>query len=429
MCAVMTGTPAHSETIQEADEQKPVSATTIDWLNGWEKLTTSDGSSLTVAIGSLYDLTETFETGENILTKTICDTTTGAITNKNFLISLKNGGIIGSGDTSYATTVKGINGGTFSVEVYYDSSTLLSQYTSDTATTDTISGTFYNLEKRGIANTDSSATFGNVDADFINTHFNASNNSNTAAVVSAYGGAIYNVGIIGDVTGNFISTYAKSTRRSNGRIAAGAASAGGAIYNGTNGTIGDITGDFINNHAESLVVVAARRSYSYGGAIFNSGTASNITGDFIGNYVLATKSYNSTLNGYAYGGAIRNSGTVNNITGDFIGNYASATNTVSSSGNSLSASGGAIHNSGTVSNITGEFIGNYVSTAGGTTGAATGGAIYNSGNISALSGAFLGNSAGTDGGAIYNDSSDTATGVISALSGTFSGNSAGSGGG
>ncbi len=58
---------------------------------------------------------------------------------------------------------------------------------------------------------------------------------------TAYGGAIYNKGTIGDISGNFSGNFAQSDSYY---------VYGGAIYN-YKGTIGDITGDFSNNYAQS----------------------------------------------------------------------------------------------------------------------------------------------------------------------------------
>ncbi|MBQ8436868.1 MAG: hypothetical protein IJX20_04380, partial [Alphaproteobacteria bacterium] len=220
---------------------------------------------------------------------------------------------------------------------------------------------------------------GDVDADFVGSKI-------TSTSSTVYGGAIYNSGTIGNITGDFIGNYAS-----------GKYAYGGAIYNESDGTIGDITGDFIGNYAKLESLYAS----AYGGAIANYGTIGNITGDFIGNY--------ASGRGNAYGGAIANYGTygtIGNITGDFIGNYAKF--------------GGAIYNYyGTIGNITGDFIGNY---------APLGGAIYN-GDRSAIGniiGDFIGNYANgthTYGGAIYNKS-DSAIGDIT---GDFIGNYASGG--
>ena len=207
---------------------------------------------------------------------------------------------------------------------------------------------------------------------------------NSVSGSNAYGGAIYNEGSFGNITGDFIGNYATGTF-----------AYGGAIYN-KNGTIGHITGDFIGNYGTSS-------SFNvYGGAIYNKGTIDGITGDFIGNY--ATSS-----NDYAYGGAIyNNNGIIGHIIGNFIGNYA-----ISSS---FLAFAGAIDNNGTIGDITGDFIGNYAS---GGYSPASGGAIDNSRTIGDITGDFIGNYAyGSEvaGGAIYNG------GTIGDITGDFIGN-------
>ena len=172
---------------------------------------------------------------------------------------------------------------------------------------------------------------------------------------------------------------------------------GGAIYNG--GTIGDISGDFTNNSAQGS-------SFAKGGAINNSGTIGDISGDFEGNYAQSTGTSSSSS---ANGGAIYNNGSsarIENIIGNFEGNSAQS--------DSSSAKGGAIHNSGSsarIENIIGNFEGNYAKSTGtSSSSSANGGAIYNSGNIGDISGNFTSNSAQSDsssasGGAIYNQGS------------------------
>ena len=227
-----------------------------------------------------------------------------------------------------------------------------------------------------------SGTIGDITGDFI---------GNYASAYYTDGGAISNRGTIGNITGDFIGNYTPSDSSSGD---------GGAIYN--SGTIGNITGDFIGNHALSM-----------GGAIYNSGTIGNITGDFIGNYAFS-------------GGAISNSGTIGDITGDFIGNHASSAafiygGAIYNNGGTIGnitgdfignyifypfyAYGGAISNSGTLGNITGDFIGNYAFSA---VEKANGGAIYNSGTLGNITGDFIGNYASSEngeanGGAVYNE--------------------------
>ena len=227
-----------------------------------------------------------------------------------------------------------------------------------------------------------SGTLGNITGDFIGNYASSS--------VIDFGGAIYNNGTIGNITGDFIGNYASAT----GGVS------GGAIYNGFGSTIGNITGDFIGNYA------SAKRT-TKGGAIYNmyNDTIGNITGDFIGNYA-------SSEDFTAEGGAIYNGvGTIGNITGDFIGNYAAS--------EKREAQGGVIYNdeNSTIGNITGDFIGNYAS-VNSESETAQGGAIYNHYNstIGNISGDFIGNYASSEsgeaqGGAVYNNGTITIAGA------------------
>lgn len=165
----------------------------------------------------------------------------------------------------------------------------------------------------------------NVSADFID---------NAASTPNSSGGAVFNSGQLGSITGNF-----------SGNSVCGN---GGAINNRR--SIGDVTGNFIGNHADRY---AGNTSGAGGGAVYNYDTIGNITGDFIGNY--------ASLNG----GAVYNFYKTGDIKGDFIGNYTS------------SSDGGAIYNKalipgyGSTGNITGNFIGNHADNG-------SGGAIFNS---------------------------------------------------
>ena len=149
---------------------------------------------------------------------------------------------------------------------------------------------------------DNGDTIGNITGDFISNSANyggAIDNGDTIDSItgnfirnhtSRDGGAIYNGydSTIGDIAGDFIGNSASYDEHNNG----------GAIYN--RGTIGYITGNFISNRAKAL-----SSYYGMGGAIYNEstsyneGTIGDITGDFIGNYAEAE-------NGTAGGGAIAN---------------------------------------------------------------------------------------------------------------------------
>ena len=220
----------------------------------------------------------------------------------------------------------------------------------------------------------------NIVGDFVGNYFAARSWGRSSTADG--GGAIYNSGTIGDITGDFIANIALSTDNVYG----------GAIYN--RGTIGNITGDFIDNAAD-VYGSPTDGNNACGGAIYNVGYMSklgNINANFIGNYG-SSSSYTTA----AYGGAIYNEGTIGDITGAFIRNYISA--------GSSGSIGGAIYNEGTIGDITGDFIGNYVQGDG-----AYGGAIYNEGTIGDITGDFIGNYASSSssffssayGGAIYN---------------------------
>ena len=236
------------------------------------------------------------------------------------------------------------------------------------------------------------AQIGNINGDFIG-------NIAGQAPGGGSGGAIYNEGTTGDVTGNFIANAAITN--------------GGAISN--NSTMGNLTGDFVGNHVDGTngsgranynissrvieditVNFIANSAAAIGGAVYNYhyGQIGDITGDFIGN-TAGIKA-----------GAIENEGTINKITGDFIANKANS--------NVSDYGGGAINNGGmgTINEINGNFIGN--ATLG------HGGAIKNAKEIKNISGDFIANSAEKRGGAIYNDLNKT----IGTISGDFIGNSA-----
>ena len=237
----------------------------------------------------------------------------------------------------------------------------------------------------------------NIYADFIGNYVSstATTTSSSYTKAYAYGGAIYNDGVIGNIIGDFIGNYASATSTSS----SGAYAYGGAIYN--SGTIDNIIGDFIGNKA-----------YAYGGAIYNDGVIGNIIGDFIGNRADFS------------GGAIYNDkdGSIGNITGDFINNDIGVIDNYGSIGNitgdfieNYSDSYGSIYNDekGTIGNITGDFIGN--------SSFYEVGAIANSGTIGNITGDFIGNHALDSGGAIYNDSSSTSS-TIDNITGDFIGN-------
>ncbi len=233
-------------------------------------------------------------------------------------------------------------------------------------------------------------------------------NSNkvTNSTSSAYGGAIYNTGIIQSISGSFNSNYLS---------AAGADSYGGAILNANSGSIGLISANFSGNYAS-----ATSTGNAYGGAIYNNTSASiaGIIGNFLNNYV-TSNIYN------AYGGAIYNAGSIGDIYGDFTSNTVSTYPT----GTTFYAAGGAIYNTGTIGDIYGDFTLNKATINGSQIDSAYGGAIFNNGSsasISSITGDFTSNSVvnggsntNSYGGAIYNASSAS----IGSISGDFTANS------
>lgn len=166
---------------------------------------------------------------------------------------------------------------------------------------------------------------------------------------SALGGAIHvENGIVGDIIGDFIDNYVSVTSEEASLCNA----RGGAIYN--YGAVGHITGNFSGNRA-----VAVSASVQ-GGAIFNVAPLGNLSGNFTNNSVRSEHAL-------ARGGAIyaHSFGSMGDIAGDFIGNSASSAE--------AEALGGAIYNEGKWGRIiNSSFIDNYVQGK----GRSLGGAIY-----------------------------------------------------
>ena len=127
-----------------------------------------------------------------------------------------------------------------------------------------------------------------------------------ASQFGALGGAIYNTGYIGEISGSFTENYAINKK---GASKAG----GGAIYHdaGYNGKIEKISATFSNNYAKSATGSA------FGGAIYNIANIDNIiNSNFIDNYVEGDTN--------SKGGAIYTNGnltiTADNGTSAFSGN-------------------------------------------------------------------------------------------------------------
>ena len=169
----------------------------------------------------------------------------------------------------------------------------------------------------------------------------------------ALGGAIYNTGVIGEITNSvFNGNYAKSE---NGEAK------GGALYiSGEHASIGDITADFTGNYAETSCNTGDY--HTYGGAIYvgEGASVNNINGEF-------------SSNNASYGGAIYiKNAVVNEIGGTFKNNEAPymggaiwtnsditlADNTTFEE--NVSHYGGAIHSQGDLITIGNDatFIGN-----------------------------------------------------------------------
>lgn len=223
-----------------------------------------------------------------------------------------------------------------------------------------------------------------ISSDFIS---NVGANMGGTDLTLPSGGAIYNTGTLGSVSGNFI--FNRSVQIGSGTVE------GGAIAN--YGTINTITGSFIRNYTDGALGGAVCNnngnitsidadfvgnfSSHYGGALFNSGHIRSINGNFINNYISGSGSNRKGGAIYNQAGGDYQSGYIDSINGDFINNSA--------------VNGGAIYNStGFITSVTGDFVGNT---------ATYGGAIYNGMTIDNLSGIFNGNKAYMDtGGAIYN---------------------------
>lgn len=343
--------------------------------------------------------------GENIVTKFTYDKNTGSMTPVYYRFDLAKTEY-GSGDgVKYYGWTKDESGERVFGEVpkaqaditaKYDTTNLQSHIYLDSGDEKlAINGDFVNLGSTQGGAIYNSGTIGNITGDFIG-------NSTTDYYDHYFGGAICNYGTIGNITGDFVGNSASNY--------------GGAIVNLYNAQIGDITGDFIGNE-----VSIGQSGDGSGGAIYNKGRIGDIKGDFIGNYV------KSTDYGDSAGGAIYNEqGEIGDITGDFTLN----------SVNGYQASGGAIANmaysvvetftapepeqSSYIGNIAGDFIenkavGEYE---------AKGGAVYNEARMGNITGDFYNNSASAEesagGGAIYN----SWYAQLGTISGDFIGNSA-----
>ncbi len=255
-------------------------------------------------------------------------------------------------------------------------------------------------------------TIGNIDGTFGRNVLQADiTGSGSANSVFFSGAALMNQGDIGTINGAFSDNKVNVT--GNNIIAQ---VWGGALRNdGHIGTIGSASEwvSFSNNEATATSSLSAN---AVGGAFSNAGQIDNFYASFSGNSAVATGT--GTSNVWANGGALSNEGVMGLISLNALDNTASA-----KGGGMVYARGGAVSVEKTISSLSGYFFGN--SAIGETTGAlvnALGGAIYgenNGGNgIDRISASFYSNkatatatsgSAVASGGAIY---SQTRLGLI-----------------
>ena len=326
-------------------------------------------------------------------------------------------------------------------------------------TVDTYAIYIYGVGYGGAIYNDENAIIGDINGDFIG-HY-------PSYVGNLLGGAIYNRGSIGDITGNFIDNYQAINNSGHvGDVTGNFIGNSDAIVNQAGGSLGYITGNFFENASLKGGVIDNEGTITGitgsfiknfgregGGVIDNKGTIGTIIGDFIGNYSVIYDSYsggaitggnvnnivgNFINNSAGIGGALGGI-SIKDITGDFIGNYALAGGAIANSyfgvtgdfignyaqnegGNAYggaiahSAYGGAIAQGGFT--VTGDFIGNYAQSEGGN---AYGGAIYNNlGTIGDITGDFIGNYAESRfsnayGGAVYNEAQVSVSGLTNPL--------------
>lgn len=199
----------------------------------------------------------------------------------------------------------------------------------------------------------------------------------------AIGGAIANIGKVGNITGEFDN---------NTVVASGeeASAKGGAIYTYSGSTIESVVADFVGNSATS-------DGEAIGGAVVNDGTIAKLGMDedgFVNNKAVGD------VDGWA--GALYNSetGVMSEIKSDFTGNSVVA---------GSKAYGGAIVNKGKLDSVSGVFANNTaIATGSGAKVNSYGGAIYNEGEMTVNGGNFVNNSVNTNseawgfGGAISN---------------------------
>lgn len=190
----------------------------------------------------------------------------------------------------------------------------------------------------------------------------------------AIGGAIANIGKIGNITGEFDNNNVVASGE-------GASAKGGAIYTYSGSTIESVVADFAGNSATS-------DGEAIGGAVVNDGTIAKLGMDedgFVNNKVVGD------VDGWA--GALYNSetGVMSEIKSDFTGNSVVA---------GSKAYGGAIVNKGKLDSVSGVFANNTaIVTGSGSKVNSYGGAIYNEGQMTINGGKFVNNSVNTNSGA------------------------------
>lgn len=211
--------------------------------------------------------------------------------------------------------------------------------------------------------------------------------------ISVKGGAVFNMGRIDKVNGDFIANLARAQEQANG----------GALHNNDKmARIDDVSGNFVENKAVG-------NFQAWGGAIDNyNGLIKNISGSFNNNSAMGLDNGSG-----AFGGAISNAGEMDSIAGSFLGNMAKAQE---------NAFGGAVYNDTSLKKVNGLFVENKaISDI-----SAKGGAIYHEGDELLVSNAsFYNNRAISEneakGGAIYADNLKI---MASGADSVFSGNQA-----
>ncbi|MFQ6702938.1 MAG: autotransporter domain-containing protein [Alphaproteobacteria bacterium] len=212
----------------------------------------------------------------------------------------------------------------------------------------------------------------------------------------AAGGAIANIGKIGDVN----AAFGGNTVNASGE---GASAKGGAIYTYAGSTIDSLVADFINNQAYS-------DGESIGGAVVNDGKIAKLHQAGKG---FISNTSEGVVDGWA--GALYNSEKA--VISDLAANFAS--NTVTGG---AQAFGGALVNKGTIEGLSGTFVNN-VAVATSRDGKAFGGAIYNEGIINFVDDVvFSGNVANGSANDIHNLGTLNITDGTTTFGGGVSGN-------